>query len=152
MIEGVEFKELVTHTDERGFFREIIRVTDGFFAGGFGQWSHALVYAGIVKAWHAHTIQTQWTYVVCGTLEVALHDCRPNSPTYRETVEFLAGDNQTAQVYGFPPGVAHGYRCIHGPAQVMYLTSGTYDPADEIRIPHDDPEIKYDWLKGPTIK
>ena len=29
-IEGVEIKELVTHPDERGFFREIIRVTDPF--------------------------------------------------------------------------------------------------------------------------
>ena len=34
MIEGVEIKELVTHADERGFFREMIRVTDGFFGEG----------------------------------------------------------------------------------------------------------------------
>jgi len=44
LIDGVVFKELVTHTDERGFFREIIRVTDGFFGAGFGQWSHSLMY------------------------------------------------------------------------------------------------------------
>ena len=31
MIEGVLFKELVTHTDERGFFREIIRCNRRFF-------------------------------------------------------------------------------------------------------------------------
>ena len=34
MIEGVILKELVTNTDERGFFREIIRVSDDFFAEG----------------------------------------------------------------------------------------------------------------------
>ncbi len=34
MIEGVVLKDLVTHTDERGFFREIIRVTDDFFQEG----------------------------------------------------------------------------------------------------------------------
>jgi dTDP-4-dehydrorhamnose 3,5-epimerase-like enzyme len=28
MIEGVEIKELVTHSDERGFFREITRGTE----------------------------------------------------------------------------------------------------------------------------
>ena len=50
MIEGVVFKDLVTNTDERGFFREIIRVTDDFFAEGFGQCSHSLVYPGITKA------------------------------------------------------------------------------------------------------
>jgi len=38
-IEGVVLKHLVTHTDERGFFRELIRETDEFF-DRFGQWSH----------------------------------------------------------------------------------------------------------------
>jgi len=49
MINGVVVKELVTHTDERGFFREIIRVTDDFFGEGFGQWSHSLMFAGAAK-------------------------------------------------------------------------------------------------------
>jgi len=29
MIEGVELKSLVTHSDERGFFREIVRGSEG---------------------------------------------------------------------------------------------------------------------------
>ena len=151
MIDGVFIKELVTHVDERGFFREIIRVNDECFKEGFGQWSHSLVYPGIVKAWHAHKMQTQWTYVACGLLKVALHDNRPYSITYHETMEFLIGDNQTVRVYCFPPGVAHGYLCIGGPAHVFYVTSGVYDLSDEVRIPHDDPTIGYDWLKGPAI-
>jgi dTDP-4-dehydrorhamnose 3,5-epimerase len=152
MIEGVVFKELITHVDERGFFRELIRVTDDFFAEGFGQLSHSLVYPGVVKAWHAHKTQVQWTYVICGLLKVALHDYRPKSPSYRETMEFLSGDNQPVCVYCFPPGVAHGYKCIHGPAYVLYVTSSVYDPEDEIRIAHDDPAIGYDWMKGTAIK
>ena len=149
MINDVVLKELVTHRDERGFFREIIRVTDDIFEEGFGQWSHSLVNEGVIKAWHTHKVQAQWTYVACGLLKVALHDCRPDSPSYRETKEFLAGDNQPAHVYYFPPGVAHGYKCIHGQAHVFYVTSGVYDLSDEGRIPHDDPEIGYDWLHGP---
>jgi len=152
MIKGVVLKELVTHCDERGFFREIIRVTDDFFAPGFGQLSQSLVYPGIIKAWHAHKIQTQWTYVACGVLKVAIHDCRPDSPTYHETMELLMGDNQSGVVYCLPPGVAHGYQCISGLAHVFYVTSGVYDPDDEIRIPHDDPAIGYDWTAGPAIK
>ena len=35
---------------------------------------------------------------------------------------------------------------------LFYITSTTYDPEDEGRIPHDDPEIGYDWLQGPPIK
>jgi dTDP-4-dehydrorhamnose 3,5-epimerase len=150
MIDGVVIKELVTHNDERGFFREIIRVTDEFFAAGFGQMSHSLVYPGVVKAWHSHRQQTQWTYVACGLLKVALHDGRSRSPTYRKTLEFLVGDNQPARVYLFPPGVAHGYRCMDGPAHVIYVTSGVYDLSDEIRIAFNDPKIDFDWLKGGT--
>ncbi|MEE9369912.1 MAG: hypothetical protein V3W45_00445 [Sedimentisphaerales bacterium] len=62
MIEGVVIKELVTHTDQRGFFREIIRQTDDFFSEGFGQWSHSLMLDGVIKAWHYRKIQTDWCY------------------------------------------------------------------------------------------
>lgn len=148
MIDGVVVKDLTTHGDERGFFREVIRVTDPFFAQGFGQLSHSLVQSGFVKAWHAHTRQTQWTYVAAGGLKVALHDTRPDSPTFRETMELLLGDSHPARVYRLPPGVAHGYRVVAGPAHVIYVTSGTYDPADEVRIAHDDITIGYDWIRS----
>ncbi|MFH1654805.1 MAG: dTDP-4-dehydrorhamnose 3,5-epimerase family protein [Pseudomonadota bacterium] len=146
MISGVEFKELVTHADDRGFFREIIRVTDGFFKDGFGQLSHSLVYPAVVKAWHAHKKQTQWNYVVNGLLKVVLCDNRPDSQTYREKMEFLVGDNQNTRVYSFPPGVLHGYQCIGGPANVIYVTSGTYDLQEEIRISCDKLHDVYDWF------
>lgn len=148
MIEGVYFKDLITHADDRGFFREVIRTTDEFFSVGFGQLSHSLVYGGVIKAWHAHVYQTQWTYVISGLLKVALHDSRPSSSTAGETMEFLAGDYQAVRVYSFPPGVLHGYCCVGGPSHVLYVTSGVYDLSDEIRIPYDDSSIGYDWLKG----
>jgi dTDP-4-dehydrorhamnose 3,5-epimerase len=152
MIDGVIVKELVTYPDERGFFREIIRVTDDFFAEGFGQLSHSLMYTGVAKAWHIHERQIDWWYVGSGVLKMGLHDLRPGSPTHGETMELLLGDNQPAQVVRVPPGVAHGCKCLSGPAHLFYVTSGVYDPTDEGRIPHDDPAIGYDWEKGPTIK
>jgi dTDP-4-dehydrorhamnose 3,5-epimerase len=152
MIEGVVFKEVVTHTDERGFFREIIRVTDVFFREGFGQWSHSLMHPGTAKAWHIHQRQTDWWYVGLGTLKVALYDTRADSPTAGELMEFLMGDHQPAQVVRIPPGVAHGCKALTGPTHLFYVTSHTYDPKDEGRIPHDDPEIDYDWESLPAIK
>ena len=50
-IDGVEIKKLTTFPDQRGFFREVIRVSDDFFGEGFGQWSHTKSYQGVVKAW-----------------------------------------------------------------------------------------------------
>ena len=151
MIDGVVFKELVTHTDERGFFREVLRVTDDCF-DEFGQWSHSLMYPGVIKAWHIHQRQIDWWYVPVGVLKVALHDTRKDSPTYRETMDFLMGDHQSPRVLRIPPGVAHGCKCLSGPAHLFYVTSRIYDPNDEGRIIHDDSEIAYDWLAGPEIK
>ena len=152
MIDGVVVKSLTTYPDERGYFREIIRVDDAFFSEGFGQWSHSLMYTGVAKAWHIHRIQVDWWYVAAGVLKVALHDCRPDAPTYRETMEILMGDNQPAQALRVPPGVAHGCKCLSGAAHLFYITSQSYDPNDEGRIAHDDPAIGYDWLHGPPVK
>ncbi len=152
MIQGVLLKDLVTHTDERGFFREILRVTDDFFSEGFGQWSHSLMYTGVAKAWHIHEKQVDWWYVAGGVLKVALHDTRPDSSSYKETMELFMGENQQARVLRIPPGVAHGCKCISGPVHLFYVTSKVYNPEDEGKIPHDDMAIGYDWTKGPTIK
>ncbi len=152
MIQGVVLKSLVTHADDRGFFREVVRHTDPCFAAGFGQLGHSLVYSGIVKAWHGHARQSQWTYVAGGVLMVVLYDGRPDSETYRTTHELLLGDHQAAAVYLMPPGVVHGYRCLAGPAHVIYVTSGVYDPSEEVRLPHDDPAIGYDWSNSWRIR
>ena len=152
MIEGVIIKELKTNADDRGFFRELIRVSDGFFAEGFGQWSHSLMFDSVIKAWHLHRIQTDWWYVVSGVLRVGLCDMRPDSQTYKTVIDLLMGDLQAAQVLKIPPGVAHGCKTIQGPVNLFYVTSHVYNPDDEIRLPYSDPEIDFDWLKGPTIK
>ena len=151
MIDGVVAKELTTHSDERGYFRELIRVTDDFFGEGFGQWSHSVVLEGVAKAWHIHKLQVDWLYVASGALKIALYDTRPDSPTHSELMEILMGDIYPAKVVKIPPGVAHGYKILEGPAHVFYVTSRTYDLSDEGRIPHDDPSIGYDWTANAAI-
>ena len=147
MIEGVVLKKLETHFDERGFFREILRVTDECFQEGFGQLSHSYMNPGVIKAWHVHSQQTDWWYVSNGVLRVVLYDTRRSSSPHKKRVDILMGDEQDAQVLKIPPGVAHGCKCINGQANLFYVTSHTYNPEDEGRIPHDDPEIGYDWIR-----
>ena len=148
MIEGVEIKELTTHADERGFFREVIRETDGFF-GHFGQWSHSLMHPGTAKAWHHHREQTDWWYAI-GSLKVALYDLRPGSATSGELMELFMGDRFPVCLK-IPPGVAHGCRALEL-SHLLYVTSSVYNPADEGRIRHDDEKIGYDWTAWPEIK
>jgi dTDP-4-dehydrorhamnose 3,5-epimerase len=148
-LEGVEIKDLVTHPDERGFFREIIREDDAFF-DHFGQWSHSLMYPGTAKAWHLHKRQTDWWYCI-GSLKVALHDLREGSKTRGQTMTFLMGDRVGSTCLKIPPGIAHGCRALEL-SHLLYVTSNVYNPADEGRLPHDDPSIGFDWTSFPEIK
>lgn len=151
MIEGIHFKNLVTHNDDRGFFRELIRENDPIFEQGFGQWSHSLMFDNVIKAWHYHNIQTDWWYVVTGVLRVGLCDLRESSATYKHTMDFLMGDFQQPRVLVIPPGIAHGCKTVQGPVNLFYVTSHVYNTNDEIRIPYDSNQIDFDWLKGPAI-
>jgi dTDP-4-dehydrorhamnose 3,5-epimerase len=151
MIDGVEIKELVTYPDERGFFREVIRSSDDFFAEGFGQFSHSRMFAGVAKAWHIHKTQVDWWYVPVGNIKVGLSDRRDDSPTFGQTEVLFLGDNYGSKVLKIPPGVAHGCSVLGAEAHLLYITSNTYDPAEEGRIRHDDPEIGFDWEAGPEI-
>ncbi len=151
MIDGVMVKKLVRHPDERGYFEEIIRVTDDFFTEGFGQLSHSYMVEGVVKAWHLHPTQIDCGFCVTGKIKAALYDKRSDSPTYKETNEFILGDVPDNIVLKIPAGVAHGMKVIVGPCHFVYATSKIYNPQEEGRITYDDKDIGYDWVQGVPI-
>jgi dTDP-4-dehydrorhamnose 3,5-epimerase len=151
VIEGVGVKRLVPHADERGVFVELARLADDpFFADpGVAQVSTSLRHGGIV-AWHLHPTQVDWWWVAQGDLQVAVLDRRPGSPTWNAVAEFLMGEHfDQGFVLRIPAGVAHGYKVRTGPVRLYYLTSRTYDPAEELRLDPGDPELAklYDWSK-----
>lgn len=151
MIDGVQTKNLIRHPDERGFFEELIRESDPIFTEGFGQLSRSSMITGVVKAWHIHPTQVDWWHVVKGTVKVALCDRRQGSPTYKELNEFTLGEKGQDIILKIPAGVAHGLKVIEGPAELVYVTSGTYSNDEEGRIPYDDAGIGYDWVQGIAI-
>lgn len=152
MIEGVVIKELDRHPDERGYFEEVMRVTDSFFSEAFGQLSRSHMLEGVVKAWHIHKTQVDWWYVANGKVKVALFDIRENSSTHRKLQELMLGEDALQAVIKIPPGVAHGLKVLKGPADLVYVTSSVYNPAkEEGRIAYDDPIIGYDWVQGTPI-
>lgn len=152
MIEGVKIKELNIYRDERGFFCELIRKTDNFFKNSFGQLSYSVVFQGVAKAWHLHRKQTEWLCVVSGDIKLVLYDTRKNSKTYKYTMEILMGSVLGFKIIRVPHGIAHGYKVINGPMCIIYISDKEYDPSDELRIPHDDSGIGYDWTATPPIK
>ena len=151
MIDGVLTKDLTRHPDERGFFEELIRVSDPIFKEGFGQLSRSSMITGVVKAWHVHRTQIDWWYVVRGTVKVALYDTRKDCPTYKQLNEFVLGEEAQDGILKIPAGVAHGLKVMKGPCDLVYITSSTYNKDEEDRIPYADTGIGYDWVQGMPI-
>lgn len=148
LIAGVRVEPIAVWPDDRGVFMEVLRVGHGLagaFAPETSQVSATVTYPGIVKAFHYHLHQSDCWTVVKGILQIALADVRRDSPTFGQRNTLYVGNSRTWQVL-IPPGVAHGYKVVGTDAGVLvYVTSRFYDPADECRIPYDDPQINYDW-------
>ena len=145
-IHDVTVKKLITWSDDRGYFRELLRDDDDLL-DRFGQTSVTKTYPGIVKAFHWHRYQDDIWYVADGMVRVVLYDGRKDSPTYRQTQVIFAGEDNPVLIY-IPVGVAHGYQVLGiKPALLLYHVTRSYNPdsPDEERIPWDDPEIGFDW-------
>ena len=84
-----------------------------------------------------------------GGARVVLHDLRDGSPTDGATLTLDLGAQPGRRrhdhrgVY-IPPGVAHGFAALTD-MTITYLVDGYYNPADELGVAWDDPEIGADW-------
>jgi dTDP-4-dehydrorhamnose 3,5-epimerase len=148
LIAGVRVEPVAIWPDDRGYFLEVQRMGQGIaaeFPPQQTQISAALSYPGTVKAFHYHLQQTDCWTPAAGMFQIALADLRAGSPTFGARNTLYAGALRPWRIL-IPPGVAHGYKIIgRDPAMLVYLTDRFYNPADEGRIPYDDPQINYDW-------
>lgn len=148
LIRDVRIQPFPLWPDDRGFFLEIARLGTGLvkdFPAGSTQVSSALSYAGTIKAFHYHLKQTDYWVPAVGMLQMALVDLRPASETFGVRNTLYVGSMRPWRIL-IPPGIAHGYKVVGTePAILVYATDRFYDPADEGRIPYDDPNINYDW-------
>ncbi len=145
-IHDVIIKPLVTHSDDRGYFREILREDDGLLSR-FGQTSITKTYPGVIKAFHYHKKQDDLWYIADGMVRVVLHDIRPSSPTHGSTQVVYAGEDNPVLIL-IPVGVAHGYQVLgNKPALLFYHVTRSYDPndPDEERLAWDDATVDFDW-------
>jgi dTDP-4-dehydrorhamnose 3,5-epimerase len=145
-IHDVVVKKLITHPDDRGYFREILRDDDNMLRR-FGQTAITKSYPGVIKAFHWHEDQDDVWYVAGGMARIVLYDRRPRSQTNGVTQVIYAGDDNPLSVL-IPTGIAHGYQVLgNEPVILFYHVTKSYNPAapDEQRIPFDDPTIAFDW-------
>lgn len=148
VIDGVVLVDPVVHGDERGIFVETYR-REWFPEGReMIQGNRGDRQAGAIVGLHYHLHQADYWYVPYGRARVVLHDLREGSPTDGATLEFDLGENLdgTHDHRGvfIPPGLAHGFAALTD-MTITYLVDGYFNPADELGVAWDDPEIGADW-------
>ena len=147
MIEGVIIKKVVKHSDERGFFAELIKSGEGTFHEVM-QTSYSETNPGVIKAFHIHNYWEVWC-IIKGQAQVVLHDMRKDSSTKGKTDVIYTGEDDMMLI-AIPGEVAHGYKPLGDkPMGIIYHASEAYNPKNiTIRtIPHDSSEINFDWTK-----
>ena len=131
------------HGDERGRFVETYRRQWLPLGREMVQANRSEKQAGALVGLHYHLRQADYWYVLRGRARVVLHDLRVGSATdgTTETIE-LSGDEDRGLF--IPPGVAHGFAALTD-LLLWYLVDGYYNPADELGLAWDDPDVAADW-------
>lgn len=149
-IAGAFLFEPTPHADERGFFtrtfdRDVVRSV-GIDPDGFVQDSVSRSRRGVLRGMHLRSGRGEAKLVRCsyGRVFDVVVDLRRGSPTYRNQGHFeLSGDTQ-ATLY-VPAGCAHGFQALTDPADVSYRIDRAHDPAEDVAIAFDDPELAIPW-------
>jgi dTDP-4-dehydrorhamnose 3,5-epimerase len=143
-IDGVKVVPLRQIVDERGKIMHMLKATDEHFVG-FGEIYFSTAWPGTIKAWHIHQTMTVNNAVISGHAKLVMYDLREDSPTRGVLQEVFLGEDNHVLVQ-IPPGIANGYKA-YGQKQVILANCGSepHRPDEMLRVPHDSPEIPYDW-------
>ena len=155
-IEGVTLIEPDIHRDERGFFLETYhqaRYHEAGLGAVFVQDNHSKSAHGTLRGLHMQVerAQTKLVRVIAGRIWDVAVDVRTNSSTFGRYVGAeLSAENQK-QLY-ISTGMLHGFVVLSEEAEVEYKCSDFYDPASEISVAWNDPEVAIQWpIDAPTL-
>ena len=144
------------HADERGFFS---RTFDAEVARGAGLDPAAFVQdslsrsaRGVVRGMHVRSAPGEAKLVRCsyGAIFDVIVDLRPGSATYRNWASFELRDGEQVSLY-VPAGCAHGFQALTGPADVAYRIDRPHDPAQDVSIAFNDPDLAIPWPLPVTL-
>jgi dTDP-4-dehydrorhamnose 3,5-epimerase len=138
------------HHDARGFFTRTFDADAAWRAGvdptAFAQDSLSRSARGVVRGLHLRTGRGEGKLVRCssGAIFDVVLDLRPDSPARGRWLSFeLTGESQRS-IY-VPAGCAHGFQALTDPADTSYRIDREHDPAEDLTIAWDDPELAIPW-------
>jgi dTDP-4-dehydrorhamnose 3,5-epimerase len=149
-ITGAYLFEPTPHVDERGFFSrtfdaDVVR-SAGIDPDAFVQDSVSRSAKGVLRGMHLRSGAGEAKLVRCSYGEVldVIVDLRPDSPTYLNQASFTLTGISQRSLY-VPAGCAHGFQALTDPADVSYRIDRRHDPAEDVAIAYDDPDLAISW-------
>lgn len=140
-------------TDERGFFTrtfdaEIFDAAVGRRGASaeFLQDSQSRSRRGTIRGMHGRGGRGEAKLVRCarGAVLDVIVDIRPGSAGFGRSITVTLDDETFRHLY-VPPGFLHGFQALTGYADVCYRIDRPHDPAEDLAVAHDDPDLGLDW-------
>ena len=146
---GVVVVEPDVHRDTRGFFLETYharKYREGGIGATFVQDNLSRSIRGTLRGRHFQRRHPQGKLVrvVEGEIFDVAADIRRGSPMFARWVGLRLSGETFRQLY-VPPGLAHGFCVLSEQAILEYKVTDFYDPADEISIIWNDPDLAIQW-------
>ncbi|GIH91032.1 dTDP-4-dehydrorhamnose 3,5-epimerase [Planobispora siamensis] len=149
-LDGVLLFVPTPHRDDRGLFTRTfdaaVAAEHGLDASLFIQDSQSRSRQGTVRGMHGRSGRGEAKLVRCarGAVHDVLVDARPHSPTFGRQMSVVLDDTDFLTLY-VPPGLLHGFQALTGQTDVCYRIDREHDPAEDLSVRYDDPELKIDW-------
>ena len=154
-IAGAYLIHLEPRVDDRGAFSRAYCKREFEGAGiSFDVVQSNLAYtkdAGVIRGLHyleSPLQESKLVRCISGAVLDVLVDMRPNSPTYRATLETRL-DAQNGDALFVPTGVAHGYQSLEQNTEFIYMTDQFYEPGLEKGVRYSDPALGINWPLPP---
>lgn len=154
-IDGLYTIERPVFPDDRGFFKEIVRV--GLLNKELGlefvgsQWNHSMSKKGVIRGIHAEG-WNKIIYPVSGKVFLAVVDIRPESKTFSNVETFISDEKNRFALF-ITKGLANSF-CNFGntDSDYLYLVDVNYDGTDKKAIAWDDDDLNIKWpVKNPIL-
>jgi dTDP-4-dehydrorhamnose 3,5-epimerase len=148
-LDGVLLFVPMPHHDNRGLFT---RTFDAAIAADYGltasfiQDSQSRSWRGTIRGMHGRSGRGEAKLVRCahGAVQDVIVDARAGSPTFGDNLSVLLDDETFVTLY-VPPGFLHGFQALTKVADVCYRIDREHDPADDLAVRYDDPDLGIQW-------
>lgn len=148
-IDGMLLIEPTVFGDERGYFMETYNEGEFDAAGHimrFVQDNESRSRRGVLRGLHMQVKHPQGKLVraIEGEVFDVGVDLRRGSATFGRWYGAVLSRENKRQLF-IPEGFAHGFCVLSEYAAFVYKCTRLYDPADELGIRYDDPDIGIEW-------